>query len=149
MPHNAALSRRWLPRTNMVFLVTTILTSVTGFFFPFAAITPAMVTGILSVDGYQVRHFATPAEALTTEINDGQLQLLMLDSKGKDACRLAHQLYEKNPKMKALFLAADTPASLLAEFPPKSVAHLPKPFALSTLLRAVRGLLDQRPPTAG
>ena len=107
-----------------------------------------MITGILSVDGYQVRHFATPAEALTTEINDGQLQLLMLDSKGNDACRLARQLHAKNPKMRALFLAADTPASLLAEFPPKSVAHLPKPFALSTLLRAVRGLLDQRPPAA-
>ncbi|MET0375475.1 MAG: hypothetical protein ABW128_14630 [Rhizorhabdus sp.] len=40
---------RWLPRTNMVFLVTTILTSVTGFMFPMATVTPAVITGIVSL----------------------------------------------------------------------------------------------------
>ena len=39
----------WLPRTNMVFLVTTILTSATGFLFPFGGVTPAIVTGLLSL----------------------------------------------------------------------------------------------------
>ena len=45
----AQVRGKWLPRTNLVFLVTTIATSVTGFFFPFTAITPAMATGIVSL----------------------------------------------------------------------------------------------------
>lgn len=40
---------RWLARTNMVFLVTTILTTITGFMFPRAALTPAAITGIASL----------------------------------------------------------------------------------------------------
>ena len=38
-----------LPRWNWVFLVFTILTSVTGFFFPFHGIDPAIVVGIISL----------------------------------------------------------------------------------------------------
>jgi hypothetical protein len=34
---------------NMVFLVMTILTSVTGFFFPFHGITPGIVVGVISL----------------------------------------------------------------------------------------------------
>lgn len=45
-----ALARgRWLARTNMVFLATTLLTTVTGFLFPLAALTPAAITGIVSL----------------------------------------------------------------------------------------------------
>jgi len=38
-----------LPRWTLVFLVTTIATSVTGFFFPFVNITPAIIVGIISL----------------------------------------------------------------------------------------------------
>lgn len=38
-----------LPRWTFVFLVTTIATSVTGFFFPFVNITPAIIVGIISL----------------------------------------------------------------------------------------------------
>ena len=38
-----------LPSWNWVFLVFTILTSVTGFFFPFHGIDPAIVVGIISL----------------------------------------------------------------------------------------------------
>ena len=38
-----------LPRWTFVFLVTTIATSVTGFFFPFNGITPAIILGIISL----------------------------------------------------------------------------------------------------
>ena len=38
-----------LPTWNWVFLVFTILTSVTGFFFPFHGIDPAIVVGIISL----------------------------------------------------------------------------------------------------
>lgn len=39
---------RILPRTNGVFLWTTLLTSLTGFLFPIVAFTPALGTGIVS-----------------------------------------------------------------------------------------------------
>ena len=38
-----------LGRWNTIFLVTTILTSVTGFFFPIQHITPGLVIGVLSL----------------------------------------------------------------------------------------------------
>lgn len=40
---------RLFSRWTTVFLITTLLTSVTGFFFPFKGITPAIVVGIISV----------------------------------------------------------------------------------------------------
>lgn len=38
-----------LPLWNRLFLVLTILTSVTGFFFPFRGITPGIVVGVISL----------------------------------------------------------------------------------------------------
>jgi len=45
----ALMAGRFLRRVNAHFLVTTILTSVTGFFFPFHGVTPAIVFGVLSL----------------------------------------------------------------------------------------------------
>jgi hypothetical protein len=36
------------PGWTMLFLLTTVLTTVTGFMFPFGAVTPAFVTGLIS-----------------------------------------------------------------------------------------------------
>ena len=44
-----ALSSRRLPGWTALFLVTTILTSVTGFMFPSAVLTPAQIFGYLSL----------------------------------------------------------------------------------------------------
>lgn len=38
----------WLPRMQAIFLITTLLTSLTGFLFPISAFTPALGTGIVS-----------------------------------------------------------------------------------------------------
>jgi hypothetical protein len=43
------LTSRWFNQWNSVFLVTTILTSVTGFLFPFHKLLPSHVLGILSL----------------------------------------------------------------------------------------------------
>ena len=43
------LSGKWLPYSNALFLVMTIATSVTGFFFPFKGITPGIILGIVSL----------------------------------------------------------------------------------------------------
>jgi hypothetical protein len=45
-----ALARgAWLARWHDGFLLTTILTSLTGFLFPFKGVTPAIVVGVLSI----------------------------------------------------------------------------------------------------
>ena len=43
------LNSKRLDGWTAVFLTTTVLTSVTGFFFPFHGVTPAIVTGIISL----------------------------------------------------------------------------------------------------
>jgi hypothetical protein len=43
------IGARWLSRWNTLFLVTTLLTSVTGFLFPFKGVTPGIVVGVLSI----------------------------------------------------------------------------------------------------
>lgn len=44
----AMASGHWVPRTQAVFLVTTLLTSLTGFLFPFHGFTPAIGVGVAS-----------------------------------------------------------------------------------------------------
>lgn len=45
----ATIRGRWLSRMNAVFLVTTIVTTVTGFMFPITAFTPALAVGGVSL----------------------------------------------------------------------------------------------------
>lgn len=56
----ALAAGRWLPRLQALFLGTTALTSVTGFFFPFGGITPAFAFGILSLVALLVAFLALP-----------------------------------------------------------------------------------------
>jgi hypothetical protein len=43
------IAGRWLGLLMSIFLWTTILTSITGFFFPFEGITPGIILGIISL----------------------------------------------------------------------------------------------------
>jgi hypothetical protein len=43
------LRARRLPGWTALFLVTTVLTSVTGFMFPISGLTPAIVFGVISI----------------------------------------------------------------------------------------------------
>ena len=52
------IAGRWLGLWTSIFLWTTILTSVTGFFFPFKGITPGIVLGIISLVVLAVSLFA-------------------------------------------------------------------------------------------
>jgi PAS domain S-box-containing protein len=104
-----------------------------------------MVAGILSVDGYTVRDFATPAEVLAGGVAaEEPPQLLLVDCGANDALELVRRLHGRNPLLKLLSFSVDSPVGQLPEFSSKSLAHLSKPFALSTLLRLARGLLDNR-----
>src|SRR6266481_5295916 len=49
---------RTLGASNLVFLVTTILTSVTGFLFPFKAFGPPHIVGVISLDVLAIALFA-------------------------------------------------------------------------------------------
>jgi hypothetical protein len=59
------LASKRLGGWNSLFLATTLLTSVTGFMFPFSGPTPAVVTGILSMIVLAVALFAFYARHLS------------------------------------------------------------------------------------
>ena len=58
------IAGRWLNLWVQVFLWTTILTSVTGFFFPFKGITPGIILGIISLIVLAISVFALRAKNL-------------------------------------------------------------------------------------
>jgi two-component system cell cycle sensor histidine kinase/response regulator CckA len=103
-----------------------------------------MVSGILTVDGYRVVEFPHIAEAATAARREPPPQLLLLDASATEVAKLVRALQARASALKLLAVSADSPASALRDFPPRAFAHLPKPFALSTLLRSARGLLDAR-----
>ena len=97
-----------------------------------------MVSGILAADGYSMDEFARPAETPA----DAAPDLLMVDCRAGQASELARRMLARNPKLRVISLSVDAPVAGFENFPPHTVGHLPKPFALSTLLRTVRQLLD-------
>ncbi len=103
-----------------------------------------MISGILAVDGYRVQeHAAVPAVPRSLAAADAP-QLLVIDCAKADAAKLTRALLRANPRLKVLSASVEPPAAVFTDLPPRALSHLPKPFALSTLLRAVRGLLDVR-----
>jgi hypothetical protein len=59
------LNGRLLSPWNDLFLLTTVLTSVTGFFFPYTKITPGIVLGVLSLITLAIALFALYARHLS------------------------------------------------------------------------------------
>lgn len=102
-----------------------------------------MVSGILAVDGYRVREFRQLTDALEIPATDAAPDLLLLDAAAPQSARLASRLLQANPRLKILAISAAAPAPAFADLPSRAVGHLPKPFALSALLRSVRDLLDR------
>ena len=52
------LTAQRLPGWTKVFLITTVLTSVTGFFFPIHGVTPALITGVVSLIALAIAIYA-------------------------------------------------------------------------------------------
>jgi len=102
-----------------------------------------MIVGILATDGYKVVGAPNP-KAAQALLGSGQPppQLILLPATGKTGLAFVRQLHTANPRLRLVSTAAEPPASVLPGYPPKYIFHLPKPFALSTLLRSVRTLLD-------
>lgn len=102
-----------------------------------------MIAGILATDGYTVTDMATVAEAATAvAVGDLKPQLVLAPCDQKPVADLVLMLHEKNPALRLISISAKPPAAVLPALPAKAVVHLPKPFALSTLIVSVRQLLD-------
>lgn len=102
-----------------------------------------MIAGILAADGYQVVAAATANEAQTL-FGPERLppQLVLLSCGSKSGAALVRKLFATNNRIRLVNTSTELAVALLTGFPPKHVIHLPKPFALSTLLRGIRTLLD-------
>jgi hypothetical protein len=58
------IAGRWLNLWMKIFLVTTILTSVTGFMFQFKGITPGIILGVISIVALAISLFALRVKKL-------------------------------------------------------------------------------------
>lgn len=101
-----------------------------------------MVSGILTVDGYRVVGQGSVADALAAGPKTLSPDVVLLDCSSNGAGQLVEQLIGRNPRLKVLALSVESPTAAAAHLPARALAHLPKPFSLSTLLRSLRGLLD-------
>jgi PAS domain S-box-containing protein len=105
-----------------------------------------MITGILAADGYRVFDAADVAEARDTLRGQDQTpHLLVIDANSGPAGTLLNDLRPANRQLKVLSLSASPPTAARRALSPQAVEHLPKPFALSTLMHKVRALLDAPP----
>jgi PAS domain S-box-containing protein len=103
-----------------------------------------MVAGILTADGYRVFTARHAGAALTEARREGQpVQLLIapLNVPGGESEKLARAMHVARPGLRILNTSTvDSPP--LAWLAQHHQINLPKPFALSELLKAVRRLLD-------
>ncbi len=92
-----------------------------------------MIAGILATDGYAVSEAASADEAAKL---GGCPQLVITDTASPAGRRLLDGFRATRPGLLVISTAAEAPA--------RHSAHLPKPFALSSLLARVRELLDAK-----
>jgi hypothetical protein len=96
-----------------------------------------MIGGILTLDGYKAIEAATVEEA---DQPGACPQLVIIDTDTGPGAAFVQRLYRANPQLRVICTAAAKPA--WKDLPDRLTAHLPKPFALSSLLTRVRALFD-------
>jgi hypothetical protein len=108
------LGSRWLSGWNTVFLVTTVLTSVTGFFFPFHKLLPSHILGVLSLIALAV---AIPA-LYAFHMAGGWRRAYVITAALAlyfNVFVLVAQLFMKVPALKALAPTQSEPPFLVAQ----------------------------------
>jgi DNA-binding response OmpR family regulator len=98
-----------------------------------------MIAGILGLDGYTVTEAANVDEA---ERFGGCPQLVIADTATPAGQQWLHRLRAANPSLLLVSTAAEPPT--WPDRNGRSLIHLPKPFALSSLLQEARRLLDAK-----
>ena len=101
-----------------------------------------MVAGILTADGYRVIAVKTPAAARReTQSLPRPIQLLIAGLT-PEVLELARTLQTAEPKLRVLCTTPREKAAAPTWLKARRRAYLPKPYALSELLKAARQLLD-------
>lgn len=95
------LAAKRLDGMTVIFLVTTVLTSVTGFFFPFHGITPGIVIGILSMIVLAIAIFARYSRQLAGHWR-GTYVITAMIALYFNCFILIVQLFEKVPALHAI-----------------------------------------------
>jgi len=110
----ALVARRWLGLWNALFLVFTILTSVTGFLFPPKPIGPPFIFGVISLIVLAVAIFALYVRQL-----DGRWRAVYLGTalfaQYLNMVVLVVQSYQKIPALNALAPTGTEPAFLVTQ----------------------------------
>lgn len=101
-----------------------------------------MIAGILATDGYTVTDAPTPAAAAAKVAQGLRPQLVLIQSCTKEGGELVRQLHKANARLRLICTSTNLLPVSLHKIPRAATIHLPKPFALSTLVRGVRRLLD-------
>jgi PAS domain S-box-containing protein len=99
-----------------------------------------MISGILAIDGYTVCDATTADEAATRPIVP---HVIIADTAAGRGLESLRRLQKARGGVRLMSTAAERPA--LPGAAEGNIIHLPKPFALSTLLTRVRALLDEKP----
>jgi len=110
------------------------------------AVVSKMVAGILTADGYRVLAASSAAKArLLANRNRKPVDLIIIDPDrtGLAGEKIIRELHAAQPRLRVL-CASGAEIAPLKNLPDKTQGFLPKPYALSTLLHAVRSLLDGR-----
>jgi PAS domain S-box-containing protein len=98
-----------------------------------------MIAGIFANDGYKVTEAKEPRDVPAGTAP----QLVLLQAHTDKGAALLRRLHAANPRLRVISTsAAATPGAVPTDLPAGVVVHLPKPFALSTLLLRARRLLD-------
>lgn len=108
------LAERWSPAWNLLFLVSTILTSITGFFFPFHGFTPAHAVGVLSLIVLSVSLFALYARHLDASWRRTYIVTIVF-AFYLNFFVLVVQLFQKIPALKALAPTQSEPPFVIAQ----------------------------------
>jgi len=103
-----------------------------------------MVAGMLTADGYRVISARDATHALQLARAQGDPAQILIAALGNqtECTRLFNALHEAQPNLRVLCTAACEGGCPTANLATKRLCCLPKPFALSELLKATRQLLD-------
>jgi len=125
------LTSKRLDRWTALFLITTVLTSVTGFFFPFHGFTPAIAVGILSLLVLAIAIFAYYGWRLAGASRWIYVVTSML-ALYLNVFVLIVQLFQKVPALKALAPTQTEPPFQIAQLGALVI------FVVLTVLAAIR-----------
>ena len=128
---------RRLKGWTALFLISTVLTSVTGFFFPFHGVTPAIVVGIISLVLLAVAIVARYARHLAGAWRWIYVVTAMI-SLYLNVFVLIVQLFQKVPALKALAPTQTEPPFAVTQLVVLTL------FALLTIIAAIRFRGEQR-----